>query len=120
MRKVSTQSFKEQADSFIEECSKDKRTPFMHEFAFRIGISEDTLTAYGKISGYADTVKRIRLAGKTAITRSLDSDSKANINKMFLAKAVFGLIEKQGLEVSGNLNLGVVMLPPKSVQKPNK
>ncbi len=111
--KVTPKELKEKANEYLDQCYKNGSVPLFVEFAYLLGISDDTVTKYRNKPEFSGTLKRVEKAQEIALIKKGITDNKP-VMSIFMLKAKHGYIEQQKLDVTTNGNpLGVVMLPNK-------
>ena len=83
---------------YIRLCSKYKTLPTIEQFSFLININNNTLSAWGNNEYRANclhslTTKKWKETCKKFLVNNLQNSKGGDINKIFIAKAAYGMVE---------------------------
>lgn len=83
---------------YIRLCSKYKTLPTIEQFSFLVNINNNTLSAWGNNEYRANSlhslsVKKWKETCKRFLINSLQNSKGGDINKIFIAKANYGMVE---------------------------
>ena len=112
--KLDDETFIRITNEYIKHCQDAKIVPLKQELAIMLGISEDTLARYSKLSRRAELIKRVEKLSELGWVRYAETTNKP-IFPIFMLKAQHGYIEQQYSKTDINITGlgGLIQLPPK-------
>lgn len=83
---------------YIRLCSKYKTLPTLEQFSFLVNISNNTFSDWGTEvyrvgQPHSTTVKKWKETCKKFLVNNLQNSKGGDINKIFIAKAAYGMVE---------------------------
>jgi hypothetical protein len=90
---------------YIRLCSKYKTLPTIEQFSFLVNINNNTLSAWGNNEyrigqPHSLTVKKWKETCKKFLINNLQNSKGGDINKIFIAKAAYGMVETAPVQVA--------------------
>lgn len=95
---------------YIRLCSKYKTLPTLEQFSFLININNNTLAAWGNNEYRANslhslTTKKWKETCKKFLINNLQNSKGRDINKIFIAKAAYGMVETAPVQTVQHLQI---------------